>query len=325
MGSVIETVREPSKITSGGSGSVYDGPGINEVAIATVGYEEDELQDRWVSFESGQVLVEVTMRTGNVGQRSRVRVAAGVAFQDLRFGEQVAVALVGGNDVHGIIFARLNSLAAPVPATVAGIDTGVGASPQRGDQAAGPMFSFFRGRDGRLLAIETGALADLVVHSGASVELAGEVIHLSGLVHIGASFTSSPVPPTIGVQELPDTGAGVGVLPGVPGVPFVPTPGGNPTLPPYVGPMDGIVRAKDLYQSCAPVDAAYWLYQVGLDTFVMALSTFVVAISSLNPAAIAAAKVNFDIAQATFTAIPKPVSLTSAAMTASLCTAADGL
>jgi len=309
MGSVIESIREPSKITSGGSGSVYDGPGINEVAIATVGYEDDELQDRWVSYESGQVLVEVTMRSGNVGQRSRVRVAGGVAFQDLRWGEQVAVALVGGNDIHGIIFARLNSLAAPIPATVAGIETGVGEAPKRGDQAAGPMFTFFRGRDGRLLAIETGALADIIVRSGASVEISGKAIHLSGVVHLGAGFTTAPKPPTIGVPELPDTGAGVAVVPGVPAVPLTPPNVSNPTDPQFIGPADSIVRAKDKYQSNAVIDPDLFIW-------FNALNAFLQVVGAGDPVAIAAALIVYNT-------VPLPAAIVSMAMSASRCTAAD--
>lgn len=309
MGSVVETIREPSKL-SGGGGSRHSARGDSWVIVATVGHE-GESADRWVCHESGQVLVEVTQRTGgSPGQFSRARVAAGVAYEDFAWGEQVVIVQVGGNDTHMVIVGSLRSLLTAAPATVAGIDTGATEAPQRGDQTAGPAFTYLRTRPGRLLAVETGDLADVMVHSGAGVEIAGTVLHLSGLVHLAAGFSVPPTPPTIGVPELPDLGAGVGVVPGVPGTPFVPVVGGNPTTPPYAGVLDGLVRAKDRYQSAAGVDPGMWIWLSAVDVFLKALGTF-------NPVTIAAALVVYN-------AVPIPTSLTSAAMTASRCTAADG-
>lgn len=316
-------IREPSKITSA-PGSAWGIPGVNYLAVATIGYE-DEQSDAWISIRSGQLLVEVTYRTGNSGQRGRCRVAAGLRFDDLEVGEQVLVGYVGGSDVHGVIICSLNHVTWPVPVSVAGLQTGGATANELYAEGPGPAFTFMRTRAGRPLAFESGQLADLLLHSGASVEIKGAAIHLAGIVHLGSGFASPPVPPTIAQQQAPDTGAGEGVLPGAIGGVHVPPVGGNPTTPPYVGAATGLVRAKDRYQSNAAVDPPFWAYFLALDTLVNALSTFVLAIASLNPATIAAAKVVYDLAKVAFNLVPKPQDQTSAAMTASMCTAGDAL
>lgn len=340
MGRGTEMMREPSRFSAPGASS-FDMPGSNEVVVATVGH--DESLDRWIAVESGQVLVEVTYRTGTIGARGRCRVAAGVMFGDLVLGEQVVVAKVASNDSHAIIVGRLNDLARQLPGTVAGVDTGAGDATGRGDQAGGPMFTFWRGRDGRLLAVQTGARADLLVHSGAGVEVkAGDTsaIHLNGLTHLAASWAAAPAPPTItaaDVPDLPEVGAGAGVLPGVPGVPYVAALSETLTDPPYLGPQDGIVRAKDPYQSTFGTDATWWFYVDGLDLMVQAQNTlheaasaYMTALSTLVPATINAAKVVYDAAfivfqtaKATFDALQKPTSIQSGALSASWCTCGD--
>lgn len=308
MGNIGEMIREPARL-SGPGASRHDLPGNDFIAVATVGHE-GEVSDRWISEQSGQILVEITYRTPNPGQRGRARVSAGFAYLDLVLGEQVVIAKVGGNDTHGVIFARVNDLVRPLPARVAGIDTGPEA-PQRGDQSAGPAFSFLRTRPGRMLAVQTGALADVLVHSGAGVEIRGGAIHLDGAVHLGSGFTTPPVPPAITATDIPDTGAGAGVLPGAPGAPHVPIPSVNPTTPPYAGPGTGVVRAKDRYQATFAGDPGLFLWLTVLDVFLKAVAT-------LNPVTIAAATVVYN-------AVPMPTSITSAAMSASLrVNAADG-
>lgn len=310
MGSNPLNIREPARL-SGAPGSAWTGaPGTNWIAVATVGYE-DEPSESWISVRSGQLLVEITMRTGNSLQRGRARVAAGLRYDDLEVGEQVLVAFVGGSDVHGVIIGSLNDVTWALPDSVAGIETGAAAAKKLGDEGPGPAFSFLRTRAGRLLAIESGELADVLIHSGAGVEIKGSAIHMNGLVHLGAGFSVPPTPPTVTLQDLPDTGAGEGVLPGIPGVPLVPLPGVSLTIPPCLSPADGILRAKDMMQCNPAIDPALFAWYAAVDVFLK-------AVAGLNPVEIAAALLVYN-------AVPMPVTITSEPMTASMCTCADAM
>lgn len=313
-GSVVETVREPAAFGPSLGGSQFDRPVHNQVAVATVGHE-GESSDGWLVVESGQILVEITYRTGSPGQEGRARIGAGIQHLELQLGEQVLVEFVGGNDSHAVITRALNSLASPVPPTVAGIATGAVEGAERGSTAPGPVFTFLRTRKGRLLAIETGEGADMLLHSGAGIELKGATIHLDGLTHIAAGFTTAPTPPTVTVQDAEDTGAGAGVLPGAPGAPFVPEQTVNLTIPQYAGAADGVVRAKDRYQSNSQIDPTFFAYQTALEALVTVIASSV-PLNAVDPA--------LATALASFQLVLKPDSLTSAAATASRCTVGDG-
>jgi hypothetical protein len=323
MGSAIETVREPGAIRGSGGGSQYDRPGQNYIAVATVGHGPLSASNTWLVVESGQLLVEITYQTGNPGQESRARISAGMSFFELQYGEQVVVHMVGGNESHGVIVGVLNSLRQPLPATVAGIATGSAEAPQRGDQAPAHVFTFMRTRAGHLLAIESGA--DMLLHSGAGVEIKGNRIHLDGRVHLGEGFKAPPSPATVTTADTNDQGAGKGVNPGEDGEHYEPTNVANQTIPSYNEHEDGIVRAKDRYQSNINIDPAAFAYINTQAAYITALEVLVVGIAGSAP--LAALDPSLTTKLTAFQLIPKPgtppETFTSAAVTASKHTASD--
>ena len=324
MSSVVETVREPPAFGSGGAGSQYRSE-ERRVGKECVGYGVLNSSNGWLVVESGQYLVEITYQTGNPGQESRARISAGISFLELQYGEQVVVVMVGGNESHGVIVGALNSLKQPLPETVAGIATGAGAGPQRDDQEPAKVFTFLRTRAGRLLAIETGAEADMLLHSGAGVEIKGAEIHLNGRVHIGATFETPPTPATLTSADTNDDGAGQGVNPGEKGVPFEAKYRANQTTPTYLGVEDGIVRAKDRYQTNINIDPVAFAYINAQASYITALEVLVAGIAGSAP--LAALDPSLTTKLTAFQLVPKPgtppAEITSAAMTASFCTCAD--
>jgi hypothetical protein len=308
MSVTMPTVRRaPGFITprhTGGAGlggSVYDMPGATHLALATVGGGDDE-PEIWARIQGRKVLVNVVLQTGGSGDEV-VAECDPAWLGELHPGAVVLLGLVNADPNNSYILARVDIDSDGVPDEVCGVSTGaaiaadIDVTPE--PIVPLPLWSWVRTRDGRLYALETGAGGDLLLHSGASVELkaAGQV-HVSGPMVVGAGLATPPIGAMAGVEDVAD-----GTVPGVPGVPDPPTPHANPTTPPYAGDADAVVRAKDQIQSGMAVDPAFWLHAAAVDTFL-------VAVSSLNPATIAAAKLIFD-------AVPKPTSVTSAAVTAS--------
>lgn len=253
--------RNPSRGTGGGSR--YTQSGHTEVALATVGHDEDG--SPWAWTEGGQILVHITYQTGDVGHQGTARLADGVMHLELSLGQQVVVAKPNGTDTHGVIVGAMHDMEAHVPTSVAGVATGATTAATREEQSAAPAFTFIRTGAGRMLAIETGAGGDVVVHAGAGVELrsaASSAIHLRGAVHVGRGFTTPPVGALVGVEVVNE-----GVTTGAPGIPHTPAPAVIPTLPePYIGAAEAVVRAKDPMQSNAIIDPDFWAWLVSVGT-----------------------------------------------------------
>lgn len=240
-----------------GGGGRYSQAGRTEVALATVGHEEDGTA--WAWTEGGQILVHITYQTGDIGQQGTARLADGVMHLELMVGQQVVVVRPNGTDTLAVIVGALHDLEERVPTSVAGVGTGSTHAATRDEQSAAPAFTFVRTGAGRMLAIETGSGGDVVVHAGAGVEIraaATSAIHLRGAVHVGHGFTVAPKGATAGPEEVNG-----GVVAGTPGASHVPAPLVIPTLPePFAGVAEGVVRAKDELQSNALIDPAFWAW-----------------------------------------------------------------
>lgn len=219
----------------------------------------------YVRLEQGLVLVEVTLEPAGdqiVAELAIPDSAPGSgSYIGLAFGANVLVELINGNPANAVIIATLNNQASPLPPTVCNVQTGAAQAnaPQVGIPA--PQWQFVKLPTGQLLAIETGPGGDVLIHAGASVEIAASAtgaIHLNGRVALG------------GVPVVPPVGATVGpagsTIPGTPAIaqPFVPAPlAPVPAAPapiPFTGMPDSIIRAKDGVQSWAGVDVDFWVW-----------------------------------------------------------------
>lgn len=248
-----------------GGSNRFNGIGETEVALAVVGHGEGGVGSPWAWTEGGQILVHVTYQTGDVGHEGTARLAEGVMHLELQVGQQVAVIRPNGTDTHAMIVGAVRDMEAPPPTTVAGIATGSTAAATRDEQSGAPAFTFIRTSAGMMLAIETGAGGDVVVHAAAGIELkAGDssAIHLRGRVHAGRGFTTPPIGAKVGPEDVNN-----GVAAGTPGVAHVPAPLAIPTLPePYAGAAEGVLRAKDEFQSNPAIDPDFWAHFSAVST-----------------------------------------------------------
>lgn len=251
------------------------------VAFGIVGHLDNltglpEPSPAFVRIEAGQVLVEVTEEPSGdeiVARLGHDGAGAGVGdYIPLEFGCRVVIEYVGGNPQNAVIVARLHDEECHVPHDVAGVQTG--AAGGMGDAfVPAPMWRFIKMAPGQLLAIETQAGGDIVIHSAGSVEIAAGpagAIHLSGRVALGESPVTPPVGATVGPAGT--------TIPGVPAVPHVPLPK-IPSIPappativPFVGFDDSIVRAKDMVQSHIAVDPYFWGWLTVLHSFPLILA-----------------------------------------------------
>jgi len=248
-------------------------PQRNFLSFATVGHTDPqtglipEPTPQFVRIEQGQVWVECTIQPDGDEVVARLAMpGAGIEqawYVPLEFGCRVVVELVKGNPQNAVITGRFNDALCRFPTIVAGVLTGgAGAvAPQVGVPA--PMWHFIKTGPGQLLAVETGPGGDVLLHAGIGGgvhvrAIPPQATHVEGQVHLGPPPTSPPVGATAGPAGT--------VIPGVPAVPHVPPPSVAPAPAPpgpaipYAGFLNGIIRARDLYQSDITVDPGFWAF-----------------------------------------------------------------
>jgi hypothetical protein len=237
-------------------------PQATQTDLATVGYADDEgaplMSPQFIRLEQGEPVVEVTTRDGD---RVTARLDCRLGYAALTFGSQVVLAYPDGQPELAVIIAVIADGVRPLPATVAGVTTGAASATDKGTFIAAPLWHFIRPPDGSLLAIEV-TTADIIIHTDQTIEMQATTILLDGAVRLGEG------------SEVGASGASVGpsggTIPGAPAVPPVPVayappaPAGN-TPTPYVGLEDGIVRAKEMFQSTVAVDPTFWAWVLGVD------------------------------------------------------------
>ncbi len=268
----IRNRRSPNRGTSLDFSQVREamrGAPTNYISYATVGHAD--VTPMYARIENNQVYVEVTLVPSGDEIVARLETGGGADgagfYMPLAYGSRVVVGLPGGTGTEAVIISRCNDASWPFPETVSGITTHVPVpSPA---SAPAPLWAFLRTADGYLLGIETGDGGDIVIHSGASVEIkvnGGEQILLNGPTHIGATYTTPP----IGGAVAP----GGEITPGTEGVAFVPVPfvltpveGPTPIIPTPGIPEDGILRIKDSLQTGADVDPIFWTFLTAVAAF----------------------------------------------------------
>jgi len=232
----------------------------NQLTYGVVGHEETT--PNYVRLENGQIWVEVTMEPEGDEIVARVALpSAGNAtgwYLPLSFGCRVILGMIDGDPNNSVILGRLNDENCALPGTAAGVSTGAAGVVDE-VTAAAPAWTFQVLPDGELLAIETGTGGDVLIHSGAAVEIksgGGQRIHLNGAVSLGEGPLTAPTGATT-------TAAGA-IQPGSPAASAVPTPYATPPpvppdgINPFVGNADSIVRAKQLFQSSIALDPNFW-------------------------------------------------------------------
>lgn len=279
-------------------------PQLPAVSWGTVGHvpdEDDEVPDITAAYwflRGGQAYVDCTVQPS--GSRCVARVNMDGMYEPLSFGDRVILLHANGDMSSSMVLGKMHDDSDPMPATVAGMPTdGPVLDPTDKTRLAGRV-QFVRPKPDCVLAIETTGTGDVVIHSGAGIELragaSGWVVIGGQHVVLGDVVQIPPIPgQMVGEDETP-------------AVPFIPPPGelgANPTDPPYEGFMDAVIRARDAYQSNAIIDPVFWIY-------LEALAVFVELIAATPPiAAVLAGPL------AAFQAIPRPTALTANAMTAS--------
>ena len=248
----------PGLSPRGGATTRYDDPGETHIAWARVGNLEGDDDELWARVQGDKVFVNIIFETGMPGDEAVAELPVSKPIE-LAPGDVVLVALANGDPNNATIIARMDVFENGLPNTVAGVSTGAAAAHEINVEpppiAPAPAGMCMRTRAGRLLAIESGAGADVVIHSGAGVELKGAAILLDGQVQVGRGFATPPVGATAAPEISND-----GITPGTPGVAPVPAPLAIPTLPPYAGAAEAVVRAKDEMQSNAAIDPDFWVW-----------------------------------------------------------------
>ncbi len=250
-----------------------------QVELGRVGYTTDQAEmpedtPAWIRWEQGEPLVEVQTRTGD-----KITARIGVSsLEGLGFGQQVVLAYPDGDVDLAVIVGTLCDLRFPEPTSVCNVDTGAADAVAQGVVLPAATWSFTRLPDGRCLAIQTQG-ADVLIWAGGSLHFRSSspnaagapdgAIHLDGRVALGVPPLAAPT----GSEVAP----GGEELPGAPALPYQPTPYAPPSPAPpiavaYQGYADGLVRARDLYQSEIGVDPAFWAWLAGVDAVARAIN-----------------------------------------------------
>lgn len=239
----------------------------NYLSYGTVGHYD--ATPAYARIDDGDVLVEVTLVPGGDEVVARLdfdAVDGGGSYFPLSYGQRVLVGFPNGENGDPVILGRCSDKSWPFPEAVAGVDTST-------DNVVAPCFVFIKTQDGQLLAIETGDGADIVVHSGASVQLksqASSAVLVTGRTHIGSTADwetgSEPAGATVSASGF--------VTPGTPGTvaAAVTLPNTNTTIPPPLNPFnpllplpaDGVLRVKDRMQSNVTIDAEFWAWVIAM-------------------------------------------------------------
>lgn len=229
----------------------------NYVSLGTVGYDPEDPSLAFVRRENGQVLVEVTLTDGDSVNAYLCHQQTGPDAGDyipVQVGEAVVVLWPDGFAESPYIVARLADLERKLVDQVCGLDTTTPA----GAFEVMRQFRWMRTVDGQVFAVQAGG--ELLLHGGGTgVRLKGTQVVVdsgAGGVHLGADFTTPPVPGTVvSTKETPT----------VPAAPFIPIPDISLSLTPQPPQLhNGIVRFQDPYEANLATDDAFFEYWLAI-------------------------------------------------------------
>ena len=235
----MSTSSFPTPIESPEAPGPSAGEYSNNVSLGVVAHDPEDPSLAFVRFESGQVLVEVELSgDGDAVNAYLCHSTTGAGAGDyipVQPGESVVLVWPDSNGTPYIV-ARLADVERSLAGTVCGIDT------------AGPggfvrQFHWMRTPDGTIYAVQSGGEM-LLQGGGVGVRISGTQVLLNGSTHLGADFTTPPIP---GMAIT-----GQDVSPDIPPTPFIPEPGFSPSLadpPPGPQLLNGIVRFQDAVEA----------------------------------------------------------------------------
>lgn len=283
----------------GGSASQYDEHGEQHNALATVGSGDSDL---WGRIEGRKALIDVTYQTGCSGDVAVAEVSP-MLLGRLKVGSVVRLALVNGDPNNSYIDDVVDVAGDGYPDKVCGVMTGAELANDIDTEAPPaapvPLWTWTTTGEGRLWALQTGAGGDVMIHSGAGMEILADTVQIKGKVVIGSGMLTPPLGRMAGVEDVEG-----GEVPGAAAVPQPEVVIQTATEPPYVGDQDAVVRVKDRYQASAGTDPTAITYITVQAAYLTALEALVaviagsVALNAIDPA--------LATALATFQAVPKP-------------------
>ena len=232
----------------------------NYVSLGTVGYDPDDPSLAFVRRVNGQILVEVTLTDGDAVNAYLCHQQTGPNAGDYiptQPGESVVIVWPDGFAESPYIVARLADLERKLVNQVCGIDT----STPAGAFEVVRQFRWMRTVDGQVFAVQAGGEL-LFQGGGTGVRIKGAQVVVDGSVHLGADFTTPPVPgAVIGPEEPPTIAAG----------PFIPIPDVSMSLTPQPPQLhNGIVRFQDPVEANLATDDAFFEYWLAVYTFISA-------------------------------------------------------
>jgi len=259
----------------GGGATVYDAPGDQHLALATVGSGESDL---WGRIEGRKAYIEVTFETGCSGDVVVAEVSPDWLGR-LKVGSLVLLGLVNGDPNNSYVLGLVDLSGDGYPDKVCGLDTGAeGAADLDTDvppMAPVPLWTWQTTRSGRIWAVETGSGGDIILHSGAGMEIKASTTSVHGRMIIGKGFDTPPVPRVAGIED--ESG---GEVAGSAGVPLAESLIASGTVPPYQGDQDAVVRASDRYQAAPGTDEAFFTYLTQQQAYLTLQATYITALEA---------------------------------------------
>jgi hypothetical protein len=206
---------------------------VNYVSLGTVGHDPEDPSLAFVRVVDGQVLVEVELAgDGDAVNAYLCHSQTGASAGDyipVEPGESVVLVWPDGQASSPYIIARLADVERQLAGSCCGLDT---SSPTGVRQ-----FRWLRTPAGQIYAVQSGGEMLL---EGSSVRITGAQVLLNGETHLGADFTTPPIPgqPLDGTETSPTA----------PGTPFIPDLLPSLATIPPTEPLqraNGIVRFSD--------------------------------------------------------------------------------
>ena len=255
----------PSQIRSPDAPEQNAGEYSNHVSLGVVAHDPEDPSLAFVRIENGQVLVEVELAgDGDAVNAYLCHSTTGASAGDYFPVEPGESVVIVWPDALGspYIIARLADVERSLAGSAAGIDTSGPAGFVR-------QFRWLRTPEGQIYVVQSGGEM-LLEGGGAGVRITGAQVLLNGATHLGADFTSPPVPG--------EAVSGQDTTPSIPAAPFIPTPDFSLSLDdPPPGPQlkNGIVRFADGVEANLLTDPTFFSFILTVNGLLTLTAAFI--------------------------------------------------
>lgn len=229
----------------------------NYVSLGRVGYDPEDPSLAYVRRQNGQYIAEVTLDDGDPvnAYLCHQQAGGGGDYLPVEPDECVVILWPNGFAESPYVVARLADLEKALPASVCGIDT----STKVGQLELVRQFRWVRTPTGQIYAVQSGGEM-LLQAGGTGMRLEAAQIVLNGGVHLGADFTTPPIPGDVVGGVAPVT---------VPAAPFIPLPDASLSLEPQPPQLrDGIVRFQDPVEANVFTDPDFFGFLIALNAII---------------------------------------------------------